>query len=62
MRIILRGGPHDGERHDDIRDDCVRFHRVASFYGITPEINSERLKVFKYDREASERNTRASHS
>ncbi len=25
MRLILHGGPHDGERHDHVRDDCCRF-------------------------------------
>jgi len=55
MRIILRGGPNNGERHDNVRDDCRRFHRISSFYGLTTEINDEGRQVFEYDGEASEK-------
>ena len=54
MRIILRGGPHNGERHDNVADNCQRFHRISSFYGQTTEIDDEGRQVFKYDSDASE--------
>jgi hypothetical protein len=55
MLIILRGGPHDGERHDKVSDECRRFHRISSFYGLTSEINDKGRQVFEFDKKASER-------
>ncbi len=55
LRIILRGCLPGGERHNNIPDDCVRLHRVASLYGMTPEIDSKGRGVFEYDKGLSER-------
>jgi hypothetical protein len=54
MNIILVGGPHDGERWN-VSDDSRHHHRVRSSYKITDEMTDEGRRVFKYDKEASER-------
>jgi hypothetical protein len=55
MRITLVGGPHHGEHHDNVGDDCLRFHRGHSFYQLTDEVTDEGRQIFKYDEEASEK-------
>jgi hypothetical protein len=54
MKIILIDGPHNGECHDNVQDDCLRFHRGQSFYQFTDEVIDAGRRVFKYDQAASE--------
>ena len=49
MKIVLRGGDHDGER-TTVPEEAISHHRQRSIYRPTEEIEEGGHRVFRFDR------------